>query len=185
MLPMRRLLCAVFTLMVASAFSQTQHPAPAAGATPFQIVSKSFPKEGNIPAKYTCSGSNVSPDVAWTGAPAATKAFALVLDDPDAPGGTFLHWLIFNIPGTVARLRPAIPKDPEMKDGTRQGKNDFDKLGYDGPCPPPGAPHRYVFHLYALSAPLNMKAGDTRRQLGMAMAGKVLAEAQLTGKFKR
>ncbi len=182
---MKRVLLTVFALTIGSAFSQTAKPAQAAGAMPFQIVSKSFPKDGNIPAKYTCSGADASPDLAWTAAPSSTKAFALVLDDPDAPGGTFLHWLIFNIPGTATQLRPAMPKDPEMKDGTRQGKNDFDKLGYNGPCPPPGAAHRYVFHLYALSASLNMKPGDTRRQLGMAMAGKVLAEAQLTGKFKR
>src|SRR5947209_2793813 len=146
---MRRVLLAVFTLMLASASSQTQHPAPAAGATLFQIVSKSFPKDGTIPAKYTCSGADASPDLAWT----------------DAPAATFLHWLIFNIPATTRQLHTAMPKDPEMKDGTRQGKNDFDKLGYSGPCPPPGAAHHYVFHLYALSAPLNMKAGDTRRQL--------------------
>jgi Raf kinase inhibitor-like YbhB/YbcL family protein len=182
---MRRVLLAIFTVMLALASAQTQHPAAAAGATPFQIVSKSFPKDGNIPAKYTCSGADASPDLAWTGAPAATKAFALVLDDPDAPGGTFLHWLIFNIPATTRQLQPAMPKDSEMKDGTRQGKNDFDKLGYSGPCPPPGAAHRYAFHLYALNAPLDMKPGSTRRQLGIAMAGKVLAEAQLTGKFKR
>jgi Raf kinase inhibitor-like YbhB/YbcL family protein len=182
---MRRVLLAIFTLLLASASAQTQHPAPVGGTMPFQIVSKSFQNGHDIPAKHTCSGADASPDLAWIAAPAGTKAFVLVLDDPDAPGGTFLHWLIFNIPGTTTQLPPAMSKDPEMKDGTRQGKNDFDKLGYSGPCPPPGAAHRYVFHLYALNSPLEMKPGATRRQLGMAMAGKVLAEAQLTGKFKR
>lgn len=181
---MRRLFLAVFLLLLATAFSQSVSTKPAASPT-FKLTSTSFAAGQEIPAKYTCKGADVSPAIAWSGAPDGTKAFALVVDDPDAPGGTFLHWLIFNIPGSATHLPSARPKDSEMKDGTRQGKNDFDELGYNGPCPPPGTAHRYVFHLYALKAPLDMKPGATRRQLGMAMAGKVIAEAVYTGKFKR
>ena len=152
---------------------------------PFQIVTTSFQKGADIPAKYTCKGPDLSPDLAWVAAPEGTKSLALIVDDPDAPAGTWVHWITYNIPNSVAALREGMPRDPELKDGTRQGKNDFGKIGYNGPCPPPGNTHRYYFRLYALNTTLDLPPGATRAALDKAMAGKVLAHVELMGKFKR
>ncbi len=152
---------------------------------PFQITSTSFQHEKEIPAKYTCKGADVSPDLAWAGLPDGTKSLVLIADDPDAPGGTWVHWLMWNIPASVHVLHEGMPKDAQLKDGTRQGTNDFGKLGYNGPCPPPGGPHRYFFRLYALNTTLDLKPGAKRKDLDAAIAGKVLAQTELMGKFKR
>lgn len=150
-----------------------------------QITSPAFKPEQMIPEKFTCKGPDLSPALAWTGTPAGTKSFALIVDDPDAPAGTWVHWVVWNIPVSVTEFMEGMPKDPELKDGTRQGLNDFRKVGYNGPCPPPGAPHRYYFRLYALNATLDLKAGASRAQLDRALAGKVIDHAELMGKFKR
>ena len=150
-----------------------------------QISTTSFPAEGTIPKKYTCDAEDVSPALTWSGAPAAAKAFALIADDPDAPVGTWTHWLIWNVPANVHHFTEGVAKTPQLPDGSRQGQNDFKKVGYNGPCPPPGKPHRYYFKLFALDAPLEVKAGATRKELESAMKGHVVAEAQFMGRYGR
>lgn len=149
-----------------------------------QITSPAFQQGGMIPARYTCDSSDVSPELHWEGAPAGTKSFALVCDDPDAPRGTWVHWVIFNIPPSQTSLRENVPPDAQLADGTRQGTTDFRRTGYGGPCPPSGV-HRYFFKLYALDAMLDLKAGSTKAELMTAMEGHILAEAELMGKYSR
>ncbi len=146
-----------------------------------KLTSAAFAEGGTIPAQYTCDGSDVSPPLVWSGAPAGTKAFALIADDPDAPAGTWVHWVLYNVPGSVAQL----PEGVAAPGGAAQGRNDFRKTGYGGPCPPPGKPHRYFFKLYALDAPLALKAGATKPEVERAMQGHTLAQAQLMGTYGR
>jgi Raf kinase inhibitor-like YbhB/YbcL family protein len=148
------------------------------------IRSKAFLEGGMIPAKYTCDGENVSPPLEWTNAPSGTKSFALISDDPDAPAGTWVHWVIYNIPPEVTKLDEQIKPEKEFKTGMRQGNNDWPKIGYGGPCPPSGM-HRYYFKLYAVDALLDLKPGATKSQVLQAMKGHVLAEAQLMAKYRR
>ena len=149
-------------------------------------VSSSAFKEGDrIPAKYTCQGQDVSPPLAWGEPPAGTQSFALIVDDPDAPGGVFTHWVLFNIPPDSRNLPEAVPTQAELASGALQGKTDFGKIGYGGPCPPPGRPHRYQFTLYALDQPLGLEGGTSKKQLLSAMEGHILAQGQLTGTYQR
>lgn len=149
-------------------------------------VSSSAFKEGDrIPAKYTCQGQDVSPPLAWGEPPAGTQSFALIVDDPDAPGGVFTHWVLFNIPPDSRNLPEAVPTQAELASGALQGKTDFGRTGYGGPCPPPGRPHRYQFTLYALDQPLGLEGGASKKQLLSAMEGHILAQGQLTGTYQR
>ena len=149
-------------------------------------VSSSAFKEGDrIPAKYTCQGQDVSPPLAWGEPPAGTQSFALIVDDPDAPGGVFTHWVLFNIPPDSRNLPEAVPTQAELASGALQGKTDFGRTGYSGPCPPPGRPHRYQFTLYALDQPLGLEGGASKKQLLSAMEGHILAQGQLTGTYQR
>ena len=150
-----------------------------------QLTSTAFADGELIPAAYTCDSGNFSPPLKWSGAPAATKTFALVADDPDAPGGTWVHWLVFNLPATASELPQDCPKGQYLPGGAAQGLNDFKHLGYGGPCPPPGKPHRYFFRLYALDTLLNLKPGAAKKDVESAMGGHVLASAQLVGTYKR
>ena len=156
-----------------------------APARTFRLETSSFPPGGDIPRKFTCEGPDVSPALTWTEPPAGTKSFALIADDPDAPSGTFVHWVVYNLPATARRLSEAIPGNDEMSGGGRQGMNDFPMSGYGGPCPPPGKYHRYFFRLYALDTVLSLKAGVTRQQVDGAMKGHVLAQAEVMGRFRR
>ncbi len=149
------------------------------------IKSPVFNNGDMMDAKYTCKGEDISPPLSWDGAPAGTKSFALICDDPDAPFMTWVHWVIYDIPANVSQLEENVPKDKELPSGARQGKNDFRKIGYGGPCPPPGGPHRYFFKLYALDAVLGLEPGLTKKALLKAMEGHILDEAQIIGKFKR
>jgi hypothetical protein len=152
--------------------------------TEMVITSSAF-KEGElIPSKYTCDGDDISPQLSWSGAPENTKSFALINDDPDAPSGDWVHWVIFNIPGSVKELPENIPHDKILDNGTKQGTNDFGQIGYGGPCPP-GGTHRYYFRIYALDVYIDKDAGITKKVLISAMEGHILAEAQLIGKYKR
>ncbi|MFQ5710042.1 MAG: YbhB/YbcL family Raf kinase inhibitor-like protein [bacterium] len=149
-----------------------------------EITSTAF-KEGElIPQKYTCDGDDFSPPLAWRGVPDTSKSLALICDDPDAPMGTWVHWVLFNLPADVKGLPEKLPTDKELKNGARHGKNDFGKFGYGGPCPP-GGTHRYYFKLYALDTKLDLAAGATKKQVLEAMQEHVLAQAQLMGKYKR
>ncbi|MDR3402165.1 MAG: YbhB/YbcL family Raf kinase inhibitor-like protein [Chthoniobacter sp.] len=138
-----------------------------------------------IPAKYTCEGANVSPPLSWTGLPAGTKSLALICDDPDAPAGTWVHWVLYHLPATTNSLDEKLPPAAALLDGARQGVNDFGKTGYGGPCPPPGKPHRYFFKLYALDIDLALRPGATKQALVQAMEHHVLADGLLMGKYQR
>ncbi len=150
----------------------------------FVLKTTAFPERETIPKKYTCDGADVSPALAWDGAPAGTQSLALIADDPDAPVGTWTHWIIWNIPPEKP-LPEGVPKMDTLQDGSRQGRNDFKRIGYGGPCPPPGKPHRYFFKLFAIDNKLNVKAGAGRSELEAAMKGHVLAQAELMGKYGR
>ena len=150
-----------------------------------QITSTAFAEGQPIPDQFTCAGQDVSPPLQWTGAPAGTKSFAFIADDPDAPMGTWVHWVIYNLPPTMTSLAENTPPSPELPDGSKQGVNDFGNIGYGGPCPPPGKPHRYFHKIYALDTALNLRSGATKKELLRAMSGHVLGEGQLMGTYQR
>jgi Raf kinase inhibitor-like YbhB/YbcL family protein len=151
-----------------------------------KLSSPSFEAGKPIPAKFTGEGADVSPALKWEGAPAGTKSFALVCDDPDAPADTWVHWVIWNIPATATELPENAEKKETVLGGARQGMNTWPRLGYNGPMPPRGhGPHHYHFKLYALSAELSLPAKTTRKQLEEAMKGHVLAQAELVGTYER
>lgn len=150
----------------------------------FKITSKAFVDYGFIPVIYTCSGKNISPPLAWSNIPEKTKSLAIVCDDPDAPSGVWVHWVVFNIPATVKSLMEEQSLQKEFPNGMKQGSNDSKKIGYSGPCPPSGV-HRYFFKIYALDQKLKLEAGATKAQLLKAMEKHIIAEAQLIGKFKK
>jgi len=148
------------------------------------ITSSAFIDGATIPRKYTCDAEDISPDLKWSGVPNGAQSLALICDDPDAPVGTWVHWVLFNIPADATALQAGIPAEAVLKNGARHGQNDFRKLGYGGPCPP-GGTHRYYFKLFALDTLLTLESGSTKAQLLAAMKGHILAEGQLMGKYKR
>ena len=150
-----------------------------------QISSAAFSAGETIPKKFTCDGPDVSPNLTWTDSPPKTQSFALIMDDPDAPVGTWVHWVLYDLPADARELSEGIAKQEQLSNGARQGRNDFGKIGYGGPCPPPGKPHRYFFKLYALDAKLNLKSGATKAEVERAMKGHILAQAELIGKYGR
>ena len=149
-----------------------------------KIESTAFTDGQPVPQKYTCQGADVSPALTWSGAPPNAKSFALITDDPDAPVGTWVHWVFYNLPAQAHALPEGVAKTESAENGL-QGKNDFKKIGYNGPCPPPGKPHRYYFRLYALDTALDLKAGATKAEVERAMLGHVLAHAELMGTYQR
>ena len=151
----------------------------------FTISSSSFQNGANIPKKFTCDGTDVSPELRWSSPPAGTQSFALIADDPDAPVGTWTHWVLFDLPAETTSLPENVAKVEELPTGGRQGRNDFRKIGYGGPCPPPGKPHRYFFKLYALDTRLNLKPGASKQEIEQAMQGHILGKAELMGKYQR
>ena len=151
-----------------------------------QITSTAFADGQPIPTKYTCDGNDVSPPLQWTNVPANTKSFALIADDPDAPMGTWVHWVASDLPSGTNTLPEGVEKSQYFISGkAMQGLNDFRRLGYGGPCPPPGKPHRYFFKIYALDTVLNLKPGLTKKELLKVTNGHVLAEGQLMGTYQR
>ncbi|SNQ62281.1 YbhB/YbcL family Raf kinase inhibitor-like protein [Candidatus Methanoperedens nitratireducens] len=149
------------------------------------ISSEAFKDGGTIPAVYTCDGRNISPALTWSGIPAGTKSITLIMDDPDARSGTFVHWVLFNIPPDARGLPEAVPDNQTLKDGSRQGNTSYGEVGYGGPCPPPGKPHRYYFKVYALDTKLDLPAGATRADVEKAMNGHILAKGGLMGRYGR
>ena len=147
-----------------------------------RLESSAFTAGQPIPQKYTCQGDDVSPPLTWSGAPQAAKAFALIADDPDAPAGTWVHWVIYNL--VSGPLPEGVPPRDRVAGGI-QGKNDFQRIGYGGPCPPPGKPHRYFFKLYALDATLSLSAGAKKQEVEKAMQGHVQAHAEVMGTYER
>ena len=152
---------------------------------PFSIASSEFRSGGNIPRDFTADGKDSSPTLAWDNPPAGTRAFALTCDDPDAPVGTWIHWVIWNLPSVARGLPPGVQKVRTLADGSIQGKNDFGRIGYNGPCPAPGKPHRYFFRLFALRETLFLAGGASRADLDRAMIGKILGSAVFFGIYQR
>jgi Raf kinase inhibitor-like YbhB/YbcL family protein len=147
------------------------------------IKSSAFTDGAMIPSKYTCKGIDISPQLSWEDVPHEAKSLAIIMDDPDAPGGTFVHWVIFNIPPDFKALGESFPKQKILPNGIAQGTNDFGRIGYGGPCPP--ALHRYYFKVYALDTDLKLESGIEKRDLEKAMKGHILGEGQLMGKFQK
>jgi Raf kinase inhibitor-like YbhB/YbcL family protein len=148
------------------------------------LSSSAFQDGRPILSVHTCDGRDSSPPLSWSGTPQGTKSVALISDDPDAPGKTWVHWVLYNVPSTVTRLPEGLPPDRELADGSRQGMTDFGRVGYGGPCPPSGT-HRYFFKLYALDTVLSLAPGATKAQLEAAMKGHVVTQAQLMGTYQR
>lgn len=151
---------------------------------PMELTSLAFAHEAPIPVKYSCDGENISPPLAWTDPPAGTQSFALINDDPDAPAGTWVHWVLYNIPAAARGLDEAITAQSTLGDGSLHGENSWGRNDYGGPCPP-GGTHRYFFKLYALDGLLDLAAGADKEALLAAMEGHILAEAELMGTFAR
>jgi Raf kinase inhibitor-like YbhB/YbcL family protein len=153
-----------------------------------ELQSSAFAPDATIPVPYVCAdagGAAKSPHLVWRGAPASTKTFALVVRDPDAPDGSFVHWVVYNLPANTSKLAADVPKTDRVHGGGDQGVNGFGNIGYQGPCPPPGKPHHYHFHLYALDSELKLKPGATADDVEQAAKGHTLAEADLVGIFER
>ncbi|HSL71194.1 MAG TPA: YbhB/YbcL family Raf kinase inhibitor-like protein [Longimicrobiales bacterium] len=147
---------------------------------PIQVNSTGFSAGGQIPGKHTCDGADVSPPLAWSGVPPAARSLVLIADDPDAGKTPFAHWLVYGLSPTVNALA-----EGQLPTGARQGRNDFRKNAYNGPCPPPGKPHHYHFKVHALDIELSLESGATRAELLTALRGHVLAEGELVGVYQR
>jgi Raf kinase inhibitor-like YbhB/YbcL family protein len=157
-------------------------PAPAAEGgndMAIQVTSSAFAEGGAIPRIYTCDDQNVSPPLAWTGVPGNAVSLAVIMDDPDAPAGIWVHWVLYNLPANLTSLEQG------KNGGGTEGKNDFNRTGYGGPCPPRGSNHRYTIKVYALDRLLDLKAGATKAQVESALRGHILAQGQLMGRYGR
>lgn len=149
------------------------------------ILADGFKEGETIPVENTCDGKDKSPALSLKGVPEGTKSIALIMDDPDASGGAFTHWLIYNIPPETRMLPESVPQSKNVSDGSMQGINDFVSPGYGGPCPPPGKPHRYYFRVYALDTLLSIEAGASKSRVENAMRNHILAKGELMGIYKR
>lgn len=149
-----------------------------------EVKSPAFGHAKSMSDKYTCDGADVSPPLEWKNAPPGTKAFAVICETPDAPTGNWVHWVIYDIPADAAKLDEAVAKKEQLENGARQGKNDYDQIGYSGPCYPAGQ-HRFFFRVYALDGPTKLKAGATKDQLLQVMQGHILAEGALMSVYAR
>lgn len=158
---------------------------PVNGGGQMNITSPAFSDGASIPARFTCQGENLSPQLDWSGVPSGARSLALVVSDPDAPGGTFIHWVLYNLPPQTSGLPEGVPATERLSSGAAQGRNDFGRIGYGGPCPPPGKPHRYIFTLYALDLAPDLPAGLNAARLNSLMRGHILAQASLTGLYQR
>jgi Raf kinase inhibitor-like YbhB/YbcL family protein len=176
--------------------SAAMHGAAATSARPdsvvrvttmFTLTSPAFQSGDSIPRQYTCDGADMSPPLDWLTPPSGTASFALIVEDPDAPGGTFIHWVLYDLPGSSASLQEAVPKSGELPQmgGARQGRTSFGRTGYGGPCPPAGSAHHYHFRLFALRAKLGFHAGASRDEIMNAMQAHELGRAELVGLYAR
>ena len=179
-------LIAVPILSFCSCKQSKQADAGAEGGKKMEIkvTSSAFAEGALIPAKYTCDGEDISPPLQWDSVHDGTKTIALISDDPDAPMGTWVHWVLFNLPAETRELQENIPPVETLPNGAKQGKSDFGRIGYGGPCPPSGT-HRYFFKIYVLDTEIDLPAGAKKAQLVKAMEGHILAQGQLIGKYKR
>jgi len=150
----------------------------------FQIESDVFEAGGPIPSKFSCDGQDVSPPLTWNGLPKGTNTLALVMEDPDAPAGIWVHWVLYNIPASLSGLPEGVPAEQELSDGSLSGLNSWRRSGYGGPCPP-GGTHRYFFRLYAMDQALDLGAGATKEHLIDAMQGHILGQTEVMGTYSR
>ena len=164
--------------------SESMSPQTKQPGAKITVTSIAFQEGGPIPSKYTCDGADVSPPLQWSAVPPTAKSLALIVDDPDAPAGTWVHWVFYDLPVSTTQLPEDVPKNARLALGGKQGTNDFKKIGYGGPCPPSGT-HRYFFKLYALDSQTSLEPGATKDQLLNAMKDKVVAQGQLIGTYKR
>jgi len=151
----------------------------------FELKSPVFQQNQAIPKKFSCDGVDASVPLSWSDPPQGTTSLALIADDPDAPRGTWVHWVLYDLPAEVRDLEEGVPVQETLEDGAKQGRNDFGKIGYGGPCPPPGSAHRYYFKLYALDRLAGLPPRATKQQLLDAMKGHILAQTELVGTYKR
>ncbi len=175
----------VFFGCSSSQSSHGENPSVERSNVNFTIASSSFSDGAAIPRKFTCDGENVSPELSWTSIPAGAKSLALITEDPDAPAGTWTHWVLFDLPADTRQLPEGVAASAELPNGAKQGRNDFGKMGYGGPCPPPGKAHRYFFKLYALSSHPEIQAGASKQELLHAMEGYILAQTEMVGTYQR
>jgi len=182
-----RILLLLALLLAAPFLAGCRHSESAiiAASGPVIALSSSTLQDGRVPKECTCDGEDQSPVLSWQAPPDKTEALALTVTDPDAPGGTFTHWVLYNLPANTNSLPAGVPRQGQLANGSRQGKTDFGKVGYYGPCPPPGKPHRYVFTIYALDAKLEVPAGAPHAQLESAIEGHILAHGELTARYGR
>ena len=159
-----------------------EEPTMSPGETILSVSSTTFNEGEIIPAKYTCDGEDISPQISWEQPPAGTKSLAVIMDDLDAPMGVFTHWVIYNIPAEAGELAEAVPAISRLEDGTLQGTNSFKKTGYGGPCPPSGT-HRYRFTVYALDITLDLEAEADKKHVAEVMEGHILARGMITGNY--
>ena len=164
--------------------AQAPTPSPKEDKAAIKLTSTAFKEGQAIPRTYTCDGVNVSPPLEWSGVPKTAKTVAIIADDPDAPAGTWVHWVLYNLPADNIGVVENLPATENLAAGGFQGKNDFEKIGYGGPCPPSGT-HRYFFKIYALDSELPLKAGATKAELMKAIEGHVVLEGQLMGTYRR
>jgi Raf kinase inhibitor-like YbhB/YbcL family protein len=154
------------------------------GVKAIHVTSPAFAEGGTIPKQCTCDGKDISPALEWTGIPEGAKSLALICGDPDAPRGTWVHWVLFNLPANTSGLPEGLPASKNLDSGAKQGRNDFGEIGYGGPCPPRGT-HRYYFKVYALDRELDLGPGIPKYKLVEAMKGHILAEGQVMGRYGR
>lgn len=181
------LVSGIFLLLAGCNPAHQQAPIPAEKEVTMniQISSPAFKEGQPIPVQFTCEGQDISPPLQWGDVPPGTKSLALIADDPDAPVGTWVHWVLYDLPPQTRSLPQAVPSTDTIEGGAKQGRNDFGKIGYGGPCPPPGKAHRYYFKVHALDTALALKPGPTKQELLRAMAGHTLAAGQLMGMYQR
>lgn len=149
------------------------------------LTSQAFASQEAIPERLTCDGEDISPPLSWSAPPDGSQSFVLIMDDPDAPMGTWVHWVLFNIPADRRALPENIPAEDQLSDGSLHGSNSWRRSDYGGPCPPSGSTHRYVFKLYALGTKLDLGASATKQQVLDAMDGHVMAYGELVGTYSR
>lgn len=179
----------MFTLLSCASRPQSVVQPPPAGNPKankmgIKLTSTAFNEGQTIPRTYTCDGMNVSPPLEWSGVPKTARTLAIIADDPDAPGGMWVHWVLYNLPADNIGLVENLPATEKLVASGFQGKNDFEKIGYGGPCPPSGT-HRYFFKIYALDVELSLKAGATKAEVEKAMEGHIVGQGQLMGTYSR
>ncbi len=183
--PARVLLLALICMLASAGAVASNARQTEGGSESMQIQSSAFNEGDTIPRKHTCDGEDVSPQLTWSAAPEGTKSFVLICDDPDAPVGTWVHWVLFGLSSDTTELPEGVPDGEEVLGGAKHGRTDFGNLGYGGPCPPPGPAHRYFFKLYAIDTEPPLGAGATKADVMAAIEGHILAEGRLMGRYGR